>query len=39
MTDRHHHRWSSTANWKYVSATVMNAVTMIRMMNTMNRML
>lgn len=24
--------------WKYVSATVMNEVTMTRMMNTMNRM-
>ena len=29
-TARHHHSWSSTASWKYVSAMVMNAVTMTR---------
>jgi hypothetical protein len=29
----------ATHSWKYVSATVMKAVTSMRMRNTMNRML
>jgi hypothetical protein len=36
--ERHHQRWSSTASWKYVSAMVIKAVTITRMMNTMHRM-
>jgi hypothetical protein len=35
----HHHSWSSAASWKYVSATVMKAVTIRRMMKTIKRML
>ena len=37
--DLHHQWWSSAASWKYVSATVTNAVMMMRIVKTMSKML
>jgi len=33
----HHHLWSSIESWKYVKATVMHAVTIIKITATIKR--